>query len=52
MPCFRIVTNVDVEKTIQIAFLKDVSAMLAKQLRKPEESFMSLPFTVDTLPSA
>ena len=52
MPCFRIVTNVDVEKTVQIAFLKDVSAMLAKQLRKPEESFMSLAVPGDTVPSA
>ena len=52
MPCFRIVTNVEVEKTVQIAFLKDVSAMLAKLLRKPEESYSPVPFTVDTSPLA
>lgn len=48
MPCFRIVTNVEVDKTVQIAFLKDVSAMLAKLLRKPEECPFLVPCTVDT----
>lgn len=36
MPCLRVYTNVDTDKATQVAFLKDASAMLAKELRKPE----------------
>ena len=36
MPCLRVYTNVDMDKTTQVAFLKAASAMLAKELRKPE----------------
>lgn len=36
MPCFRVYTNVEVDRPAQIAFLKEASAMVAKELRKPE----------------
>lgn len=36
MPCFRVYTNVDADKPTQMAFLKEASAMVAKELGKPE----------------
>lgn len=44
MPCLRVYTNVDTDKATQVAFLKDASAMLAKELRKPEGYALLLPF--------
>ncbi|CBK21936.2 uncharacterized protein [Blastocystis hominis] len=36
MPCLRVFTNVDADKSTLNAFLKEASAMVAKELRKPE----------------
>ena len=36
MPCLRVFTNVDADKSAQNAFLKEASSMVAKELRKPE----------------
>ena len=36
MPCLRVFINVYAEKTVLNTFLKEASAMLAKELRKPE----------------
>lgn len=46
MPCFRVYTNVNADKPIQMAFLKEASSMVAKELGKPE-GFLILIYCVN-----
>lgn len=43
MPCVRVFTNVEAEKPAQIAFLKELSATIAKLLNKPEGLIITIP---------
>lgn len=37
MPCVRVFSNVEADKPSQMTFLKELSAAMAKLLKKPEE---------------